>query len=193
MRGREWKAERGGDLFGRGKRLFLLGDEGQDGDGAIQRPVIGDFSFIGHDVFLLGCIGAARMLSHILSAVMPRFKRRNPVFFLTPPLRRAARSLPAIPPRRVPSALAALARAWLSWAACLGSRVKMSGSASAVSILAMMPLMRSISASASAIRCFAGFFRSALMRVCWLRRSVVLATLALRARARSRDDSTSRR
>ena len=50
----------------------------------------------------------------------------------------------------------------MSWAACLGSRVKMSGRASAVSILAMMPLMRSISASASAIRCFGAFSARAL-------------------------------
>jgi len=52
----------------------------------------------------------------------------------------------------------------LSWAACFGSRVNRSGSASAVSILAMMPLMRSISASASAIRCLSGVRFSFLPR-----------------------------
>ena len=46
-------------------------------------------------------------------------------------------------------ASAAALRALLSWAAFAGSRAKISGSASAASILAMMPLMRSISASAS--------------------------------------------
>ena len=40
MRGRKWKGERGGD-FGSRERLFLLGDEGQDGDSAIQRPIVG--------------------------------------------------------------------------------------------------------------------------------------------------------
>ena len=45
---------------------------------------------------------------------------------------------------------------------CFGSREKMSGNASAVSILAMMPLMRAISVSASAI-----FWRSASLFCLW--------------------------
>ena len=52
------------------------------------------------------------------------------------------------------SASAALARAFDSCAACLGSRVKMSGRASAVSILVMISLTRAISLSASAMRFF---------------------------------------
>jgi len=48
------------------------------------------------------------------------------------------------------SALAAPAAPCWSWAACLGSRVNRSGSASAVSIFEICRLMRAISASASA-------------------------------------------
>src|SRR6202035_479700 len=81
-------------------------------------------------------------------------------------------------------ALAAPARALLSWAACFGSRLNKSGSASAVSILAMMPLMRAISASAFEIFCFSGTRFSAVLR-CGLSR-LLLRSLLPRSRELAR-------
>ena len=101
-----------------------------------------------------------------------RSRRRNFAARVNPELQPAASSLSSCSLQLASSqsssarrsALSAPARALLSWAACFGSRVNRSGSASAVSILAMMPLMRSISASASAIRCFSGVRFSLLPR-----------------------------
>src|SRR6185437_4046750 len=90
------------------------------------------------------------------------------------------------------NAPAAAARALLSWAACFGSRVNRSGSASAVSIFSMMPLMRAISVSASEICCFSDL---PPLERCGLSRS---ALRSLPARSREavripRADSTMRR
>ena len=85
-------------------------------------------------------------------------------------------SPPAIPLPRAARRSAAAARALLSCAAFAGSRAKMSGNASAASILAMMPVMRSISASASAIFCRSGARFSLVAR----------ALVAARRRARCR-------
>src|ERR1700692_172922 len=76
------------------------------------------------------------------------------------------------------SALSAPARALASGPACFGSRLNRSGSASAVSIFAIMPLMRAISASASEIRCFGELRFSFLLRLGFLAAAIVAAVLA---------------